>query len=380
MVASANTNYQSTLKELTYSGGAYSSTPTTLYTLTVGSPSAYDNQLDGVATDANGTVYYATQYDGIFAFGNNHGVVNTSTTYTVSTQGAKILTLDSKGNAYVATYSNSAGADVGMQIAINNINLPNAAVPGSSNASNVTTILNDGACSTSPVVTFSATENGASSTEFSANTTGSCASTPTGGASFPTNVSFTPTVAGTHTGILTMVDTVNGGVGTANVFGVTSGSAAATPTFSPAPGTYTSVQTVTISDATPGATIYYTTDGTTPTSSSTKYTGSITVSSSETINAVAVVSGLGNSAVAKRGLHVEPPAGADAGDLGGHRHLHLHPDGEDYRRDPGSEDLLHNRRQYADGEFDALQEPAHAYPPLKRSTQSQSQLAMPRAR
>ena len=298
MVASANTNYQSTVKELTYSGGAYSSTPTTLYTLTDGSPSAYDNQLDGVAVDANGTVYYATQYDGIFAFGNNHGVVNTSTTYMVSTQGAKILTLDSKGNAYVATYSNSAGADVGMQVAINNINLPNAAVPGSSSASNVTTILNDGACSTSPVLAFSATENGASSTEFSANTTGSCSSTPTGGAAFATNVSFTPTVAGTHIGILTAVDTVNGGLGTANVFGVTAGSAAATPTFSPAPGTFTSVQSVTISDATPGATIYFTTDGTTPTTSSTKYTGSITVSSSQTIKAVAVVSGLSNSAVA----------------------------------------------------------------------------------
>jgi len=184
-----------------------------------------------------------------------------------------------------------------MQVAISNINLPNAAVPGSSTAS-VTTILNDGACSTSPVVTFSATENGASSTEFSANTTGSCSSTPTGGASFATNVTFNPTVAGTHTGILTAIDTVNGGIGTANVFAVTAGSAAATPTFSPAPGTYTSVQTVTISDVTPGATIYYTTDGTTPTTSSTKYTGAITVSSTETINAVAVVSGLSNSAVA----------------------------------------------------------------------------------
>jgi hypothetical protein len=297
MVASANTNYQSTLKELTYSGGTYNSTPTTLYTLTVSSPSAYDDQLDGVAVDAYGTVYFTSQYDGVFAFANNHGSVNTTTEYTISTQGAKMLTLDSKGNVYVATYSNSASADVAMQIAVNNINLPNAAVPGSSTAS-VTTILNDGACSTSPVVAFSATENGASSTEFSANTTGSCSSTPTGGASFATNVTFNPTVAGTHIGILTAVDTVNGGVGTANLFGVTAGSAAATPTFSPAPGTYTSVQTVTISDTTPGATIYYTTDGTTPTTASTKYTGAITVSSSETINAVAVVSGLSNSAVA----------------------------------------------------------------------------------
>jgi hypothetical protein len=296
--ASSGFSYQSAVRELTYTGGSYSSTPTLLQTLTPGSPGDYDDQLDAVAVDANGTVYFGEQFDGVFAYPSNQGTVNTTTEYTVSTQGAKMLTLDSKGNAYVATYSNSAGGDVAIQIAINNISLPNAAVLGSSTATNVTTMLNDGACSTSPVVAFSATENGASSTEFSANTTGSCSSTPTGGASFATNVTFNPTVSGTHTGILTAVDTVNGGVGSANVFGITAGSAAATPTFSPAPGTYTSVQSVTISDATPGSTIYYTTDGTAPTTSSSKYSGSITVSSSETIEAIAVVSGLSNSAVA----------------------------------------------------------------------------------
>jgi len=71
---------------------------------------------------------------------------------------------------------------------------------------------------------------------------------------------------------------------------------ASTPTFSPAGGTYTSAQTVTISDATTGASIYYTTNGTTPTTSSTLYTGPITVSTSETVKAIAVATGYTQSA------------------------------------------------------------------------------------
>jgi hypothetical protein len=73
-----------------------------------------------------------------------------------------------------------------------------------------------------------------------------------------------------------------------------------TPTFSPAAGTYSSAQTVTIADSDSAATIYYTTDGSTPTVSSTKYTEPITVSSTETINAIAFDSSSGDieSAVA----------------------------------------------------------------------------------
>lgn len=73
----------------------------------------------------------------------------------------------------------------------------------------------------------------------------------------------------------------------------------ATPTFSPAAGTYTEAQNVTISCATTGATIYYTTDGSTPNTSSSVYSSAIPVSSTTTIKAIAVKEGMANSAVAE---------------------------------------------------------------------------------
>jgi hypothetical protein len=73
---------------------------------------------------------------------------------------------------------------------------------------------------------------------------------------------------------------------------------AASPTFSPTAGTYSSGQSVTINDATSGATIYYTTNGTTPTTASTVYIKPVSVTSTETIQAIAVASGLSQSAVA----------------------------------------------------------------------------------
>lgn len=66
----------------------------------------------------------------------------------------------------------------------------------------------------------------------------------------------------------------------------------ANPVIEPATGLYREPQTVTISCATPGATIYYTTDGSVPTTSSAVYNGSFTVSATTTVKAIAVSNGL----------------------------------------------------------------------------------------
>jgi len=61
----------------------------------------------------------------------------------------------------------------------------------------------------------------------------------------------------------------------------------AKPTFSPEGGTYPSAQNVTIACETGNTTIYYTTDGTEPTSGSTQYTEPISVTQTTTIKAIA---------------------------------------------------------------------------------------------
>jgi hypothetical protein len=83
-------------------------------------------------------------------------------------------------------------------------------------------------------------------------------------------------------------------------FGYTHGnvsSPVAAPTFSPAAGTYPTAQTVTISTSTSGATIRYTVDGSTPTASSTLYSGPISVPTSRTVKAIGLKPGQPNSAV-----------------------------------------------------------------------------------
>jgi len=88
--------------------------------------------------------------------------------------------------------------------------------------------------------------------------------------------------------------------GEVDVYGLLAGvlPAAPTPTFSPAPGVYATNQFVTLSDGLSGAVIYYTTDGTLPSTASTRYAGAIAVSVTTTIKAIAAATGYSNSNVA----------------------------------------------------------------------------------
>jgi hypothetical protein len=82
-----------------------------------------------------------------------------------------------------------------------------------------------------------------------------------------------------------------GAAGQLSVYGQLTAPVAATPLFSAPASSFSGSETVTITDITPGAQIYYTTDGTTPTVSSTLYSGPFNISSTVTITAIANAAG-----------------------------------------------------------------------------------------
>lgn len=101
-----------------------------------------------------------------------------------------------------------------------------------------------------------------------------------------------------------------------NVAAFSAPAAVATPTISPNGGTYTSSVSVTLADSTSGASIYYTLDGSTPTTGSTLYSAPFTLSTNATVNALAVLSGYSNSVVASASFNVSPWSSGDLGPVG----------------------------------------------------------------
>jgi hypothetical protein len=111
--------------------------------------------------------------------------------------------------------------------------------------------------------------------------------------------------------------------------------AAATPTFSLPASQYTTTQWVALSDATAGSAIYYTTDGSAPTASSSLYCGPIPISKSVTIQAVAVASGFTNSFVASANFVIAHSSPAIPSNAISETGLQLLPSWG-YKHDPGT--------------------------------------------
>ena len=84
----------------------------------------------------------------------------------------------------------------------------------------------------------------------------------------------------------------------------------ATPTFTPAAGTYNGAQTVSIACSTEGATIHYTLDGTTPTESSPAYSTPLNIEETTTVKAIAMKEGYNNSNVAEATYTIQTGSGS----------------------------------------------------------------------
>ena len=170
-------------------------------------------------------------------------------------------------------------------------------------ATQTITFTNPGPQANGTSIALSATADSGLPVSFDSQTTDVC--TVTG-----TQASFI--AVGTCTIEATQLGDNTYGAATPVVQSFTINGPAATPTFSPVAGTYDTNQTVTISDATAGAVIHYTTDGSTPTASSSVYTQPITVAVTTTVKAIAIASHYQDSAVASGAFTITPGFGFSA--------------------------------------------------------------------
>jgi sugar lactone lactonase YvrE len=213
----------SNLYELHYSSGAFAATPVLLQTYTNAIPASYDNQLDGVAVGADGTVYYATQNEGIFAVPNTQsGGPDVAHQYAVTNLGAKCMEMDRNGNFWTMVYHGS-GDSLGEAIVstslTNVLTIPTGQLYGAAVTNSATVVDNAASCSATANLVFTS-----SNPEFSGTSNNSCGSiAPIAFANaitsskYSATLSFQATAVLTQTATLTITDTNNGGIGTAAV-------------------------------------------------------------------------------------------------------------------------------------------------------------------
>lgn len=242
-----NAGKVSYLKELPLSG-TYASSPTVLESYT--SIASY-NALSGVAVGSDGTVYFSTANDGVFALPNASTGPVVSSIYQVSTQGGRAIALDGEGNLYLEVYTGLLSHDGVLKMTLNNLSLGAATVGAAAPSASGNLIDNAGGCPATPL--FNTMENGVSGpgvvAEFNA-TAGTCSGaygTGNGtfspalgvnGSAFPVTLTFTPGWPGERIATISITDAANNGAGTMAVSGVGNG-----PLANFDPGTTTAYST-----------------------------------------------------------------------------------------------------------------------------------------
>ncbi len=225
------------LYELPLSSGTYAASPTQLVSFT--NTQTYNDGIFGVATDNNGTVYYTTPGEGIFAIPNTSaGGPDTKDAYAISPVGGKGIVVGPKGNIYQVAYTTGDGI---TRIDVGSSGLGGSGIGKSVNtASNetinniVTTVSsvsvadNAGNCATTPALTVTATPSAEFSSAATTAITGAaaaagCEDAFTGGSFIPETVTFDPANVGERTALFNISDTVNNVSGTGNVSGIGQG-------------------------------------------------------------------------------------------------------------------------------------------------------------
>ena len=255
-----------------------------------------ENCIQMNSSKGSGILYNTSAIPGLKSIKVN--VSSGNKTYTITTGTSEKPTANTQTGTTGGTY-NAASGDTFFQLKVS----------GASYFSSIVITYDDATCATPTFSPAAGTYGSTQNVEISTKTESATIHYTTNGDT-PTSSSTTYSSAITVSESMTIkAIAVKDGMNNSDVATATFTIATpcATPTFSVAAGTYTSDQSVSLSCATADATIYYTTNGDTPTSSSTAYSSAITVNKSMTIKAIAVKDGMANSDVASAIYTINKP-------------------------------------------------------------------------
>jgi hypothetical protein len=226
-----------------------------------------------------------------------------STILTVTTSGSTpagtfpLIVTGTGGGKSRSTSFNLNVTDVPFDFSLSNTG-NKSVVAGSATTNTITATLSSGSAQS---LAFSASglPVGASASFSSPSCSPTCSSTLT------INTTAGTTPAGTST---ITVSAIGGGVTRSTTFDLTvSLPTVVTPTITPNGGGFSGSVQVALASATAGASIRYTTDGSTPTASSTLYSGAFTLSNSATVKAAAYMTHYNTSGVASAAFTIDQP-------------------------------------------------------------------------